>query len=130
MVSGAPCGGEGGGGKGFSVYHAMMSSHPVPRRGPLGVLGKKNSEQFPGAVLESAFPYQASDVACNSPYEKSYRLDNWHFVDLNAYIEGDGIPATDDLKQAIYDHGPVWVAVHAGPGCHGHHERYGAYDRK
>ncbi len=55
-----------------------------------------------GAVLEEDFPYRAENLPCECPYEHPYWLDGWAFV-------GDQytIPPTENLKQAIYDHGPV-----------------------
>ncbi|HUT95813.1 MAG TPA: C1 family peptidase, partial [Thermoguttaceae bacterium] len=65
-----------------------------------------------GAVLEADFPYQASNSPCYCPYPHPYCLGTW------AYI-GDGgwsIPSVDQIKQAIYDHGPVAVCIRAGYG--------------
>jgi hypothetical protein len=59
-----------------------------------------------GAVLESAFPYTATDAPCGCPYQHSYLLTSW------AYIGNDSsVPPTNSIKQAIVDHGPVSVAV-------------------
>jgi len=64
-----------------------------------------------GAVLETDFPYQASDVACNCPYDHYYWIDSW------AYVGGEEeIPDTDSIKQAIMTYGPVSAACYAdGP---------------
>jgi C1A family cysteine protease len=64
----------------------------------------------PGAVYEITFPYVASDVPCNAPYTRPYRLNNWFYVS-SAW----SIPSVDALKNAIYNYGPVSVAVCAGP---------------
>ncbi len=64
----------------------------------------------PGAVYESSFPYVASDVACNAPYDRPYRLNNWFYVG-SPYT----IPSVDAIKNAIYNYGPVSVALCAGP---------------
>ncbi len=63
----------------------------------------------PGAVLESDFPYAASDLACGGPYNYPYKLSGW------AYIDGDNkVPDTDKIKEAIYQYGPVNAAVYVG----------------
>ena len=59
-----------------------------------------------GAVLESDFPYQASNSNCYCPYPHPYCLDSWAFI-------GSGVPSAGEIKQAIYDHGPVAVCLHA-----------------
>ena len=72
-----------------------------------------------GAVLEADFPYQASDVACNSPHSHAYRIDNWAYVPGN---END----IDEIKQAIYQYGPVAAAVAVGPAFQAYSE--GVFD--
>ena len=63
----------------------------------------------PGAVLEEDFPYVASDVACGGPYDYPFKLSGW------AYVDGeDKVPATDKIKEAVYNYGPVCVAVYVG----------------
>lgn len=63
----------------------------------------------PGAVEEEDFPYVAEDVPCNGPYEYTYQLDGW------AYVDGeDKVPGDEKIKQAIYDYGPVCAAVYVG----------------
>jgi hypothetical protein len=60
-----------------------------------------------GAVMESDFPYVASDAPCNCPYPHEYTISSW------AYIGNDsGVPPVDAIKQAIMDYGPVSVAVY------------------
>lgn len=66
-----------------------------------------------GAVLEADFPYQASNAACNSPYDHAYQIDNWAYVPGN---END----VDEIKQAIYQYGPVGAAVAVGPAFQGY----------
>jgi C1A family cysteine protease len=81
-------------------------------------------ESEAGAVLESNFPYASRDVACNPPHPKAYRIDSWQYVCPNC------TPTTAQLKQAIYEHGPLSVSVcvndafqnysggiFSGPGC-------------
>ncbi len=59
-----------------------------------------------GAVLETDFRYVAYDKACSCPYEHPYAIDNWAYVGWSG-----GVPSVSQMKQAIYDHGPVAVAV-------------------
>jgi hypothetical protein len=60
-----------------------------------------------GAVAEADFPYVGSNAACSCPYDHSYLIDSW------GYVAGGGTPSVAALKQAIYDYGPVSVAVYA-----------------
>jgi len=59
-----------------------------------------------GAVMEIDKPYLAYREACNCPYDRHYYIDSWAYV-------GDGVsvPTAEDIKQAIYDYGPVSVAI-------------------
>ena len=59
-----------------------------------------------GAVLEEDFPYVAYNAPCNCPYSHDYFIGDWAYV-------GDpySVPPVDSIKQAIYDYGPVSVAV-------------------
>jgi len=73
---------------------------------------KPSGEPGAGAVYESDFPYQANDppdVPCNPPHTHYEKIDFWAYVGPE-----DGVPPAADIKQAIYDHGPVSVAVCAG----------------
>jgi inhibitor of cysteine peptidase len=64
-----------------------------------------------GAVYEAAFPYQASDVPLNPPHVHHEKLTSDHYV--------SGTVA--DIKQAIYDHGPVYTSVcSSGSGFQGY----------
>jgi hypothetical protein len=60
-----------------------------------------------GAVPESAFPYVAYDAPCNCPYPHDYLIQDWAFVG-NDY----SVPPTNNMKQALLDHGPISVAVY------------------
>lgn len=62
-----------------------------------------------GAVSENNFPYTAKDDPCNCPYVHNYFIEDWWFVGSE-----HGVPSVGDIKQAIYDYGPVSVAVCAG----------------
>ena len=61
-----------------------------------------------GAVLEADFPYQASDVPCSPPHDHAYTINDWAYVPGNEY-------SVDEIKQAIYEYGPVAAAVAVGP---------------
>jgi C1A family cysteine protease len=70
----------------------------------------KNAKKDPcgnsGAVLEKNFPYTAEDDDCECPYQHDY------FIERSAYVGSEhDVPSVDALKQAIYDFGPVTVAV-------------------
>ena len=66
-----------------------------------------------GAVLEENFPYTASNSPCNCPYPHDYFIEDWAYV-------GDpgGVAPVDAIKQAIYDYGPVSVAVCVNDAFH------------
>jgi hypothetical protein len=61
-----------------------------------------------GTVPTSEFPFVASDVPCGCPYTHDYFLEDWAFIGPEW-----GIPTEAQLKQAIYDHGPIVVCVYA-----------------
>lgn len=62
-----------------------------------------------GAVLETAFPYTATNAACNGPHAHPYKLADW------TYIGGSStVPSPAAIKQAIQTYGPVSVAVCVG----------------
>ncbi len=61
-----------------------------------------------GAVYESEFPYTQSNASCNAPYVHHEKIDSWSYVGNTSTIPSDA-----DIKQAIYDHGSVWVGVYA-----------------
>ena len=76
-----------------------------------GTVGKCSGT---GAVLEANFPYGASNKPCNGPYQHSYLLvdsnqdgSSWKFVGKQ-----NSVPSVDQIKQAIYDNGPVAVAIY------------------
>jgi uncharacterized repeat protein (TIGR01451 family) len=68
-------------------------------------------EPAAGAVYENDFPYTAQDDPCSSPYTHHEKLVSWDFV-----AGGTEYPTVAQIKQAIYDHGPVYVSVCAGSG--------------
>lgn len=64
-----------------------------------------------GAVLESRFPYTATDESCGGPYARSYLLDDWRWLGTGPY---DLNISDQTIKQAIYTYGPVACAIYAG----------------
>jgi predicted secreted protein len=69
-----------------------------------------SGEPGAGAVYEADFPYQAYTAPCNPPHTHHEKIVSW------AYVGGSSdVPSTSDIKQAIYDHGPVATAVCIGP---------------
>lgn len=64
-----------------------------------------------GAVLEAAFPYAQTQLACGCPFPHSYSITAWAYVDTESTV-----PTVDDLKQAIYTRGPVSASVYADAG--------------
>ena len=67
---------------------------------------KPSGEPDAGAVYEADFPYTARDDPCNPPHTHHEKIDSWTFVGSQY-----GVPSTQAIKQAIYDHGPVSAAV-------------------
>ncbi len=62
-----------------------------------------------GAVLEDDFPYVAADVPCNCPYPHEYFIDSWASLSSTS---------SENIKQAISDHGPISVAVYVTSAFH------------
>ncbi len=65
-----------------------------------------------GGVLEADFPFQCTSKPdtppCEGPYDRPYCIDGWDYV----YVEGgERLPSVDDIKQAIFDYGPVSASV-------------------
>jgi uncharacterized repeat protein (TIGR03803 family) len=63
-------------------------------------------EISPGAMLESCFPYQAANVACQSGCPYAYHLSSWGYVGNSS-----SVPSTTAIKNAIYTYGPISVCV-------------------
>lgn len=78
-------------------------------------------EPTAGAVLEANFPYAARNLPCGSPHPHAYRLAQWK------YVGGWGTPSVEEIKQAIYQHGPVAAAVAVGPAFQAY--RDGVFDK-
>ncbi|MDD5425040.1 MAG: C1 family peptidase [candidate division Zixibacteria bacterium] len=64
-----------------------------------------------GPVVERDFPYTANGRPCNCPYFHDYLIESWGYVGSNG-LDSFYIPGVDEIKQAIYDYGPVAVAVY------------------
>jgi inhibitor of cysteine peptidase len=62
-----------------------------------------------GAVLEADKPYTATNGTCTEAYDHPYSLTGW------SYVAG-GYPSVDQLKNAIYEYGPIKVSVCAESG--------------
>ena len=64
----------------------------------------------PGTVLEADMPYNPSNFACQTVANHPYKLATWHAV-LDSWGKGHELQYVDDIKQAMYQYGPVAVAV-------------------
>jgi len=78
------------------------------------VAGKCNND--PGAVYAGHFPYQLGpwcaqpdEVPCET-HTHPYKLDGW----ADIYPRTNGIPSIENIQRSIYEHGPVYCALHAG----------------
>jgi len=60
-----------------------------------------------GGVLTSDCPYLASNAPCDCPYPHPYPISSWAAV---GYVWD--IPSVEQIKQAIYDYGPVSACVY------------------
>jgi inhibitor of cysteine peptidase len=72
-------------------------------------------EPGPGAVYEASFPYVATKVACNPPHTHHESIVDWKYV-----ATANSVPSVAALKQAIYDYGPIAVAVCVGSSFTGY----------
>jgi hypothetical protein len=64
-------------------------------------------DMYDGIPLESCYPYTATDGSCNYSCTLYFPVEDWFYVGSSS-----GVPSTSELKQAIYDHGPISVAVY------------------
>ncbi len=76
-----------------------------------------------GAVMESDFPYAASDLPCGCPYPHAYRIQNWAYIGTSS-----SIPSVNAMKQAILDYGPISVAVVSSSAMQAYHGGIFNYD--
>lgn len=80
-----------------------------------------------GAVLESDYPYVGQDESCPCPLDRYYWAEGWSYI---GFLPG-ALATTEQLKTAIYNHGPIWTAIWAGAeGVDGPFKNYdgGVYD--
>ncbi|MDY7109093.1 MAG: C1 family peptidase, partial [Planctomycetota bacterium] len=61
-----------------------------------------------GAVPEADFPYGNAELPCDCPYPHAAFLDTWFFVGVPWEIA-----TVEQIKQAIYERGPVATCVYA-----------------
>jgi predicted secreted protein len=73
------------------------------------------NQSQPGAVLEADFPYVGASQSCNKLFSHPYRLLNWGYVGNDS-----STPAAEAIKNALYNYGPVAVAVCSGPKMQGY----------
>jgi uncharacterized protein (TIGR03382 family) len=65
-------------------------------------------ESAAGAVYEADFPFEGRDAACGSAAHPHHeKLARWAMVSQGSSLEQQ----VANVKQAILDHGPVWVSV-------------------
>ncbi len=67
--------------------------------------------QSPGTVYEVDEPYTALNGTCKPIYPYHEKIDRWAYVNSS----NPSSPTDADIKRAIYNYGPVWVGMHAGP---------------
>jgi PKD repeat protein len=60
-----------------------------------------------GVPLESCYPYVGSAGTCNTGCPKYHPMDDWYYVGTSS-----GVPSTTDIKNAMYEHGPIAAAVY------------------
>jgi PKD repeat protein len=64
------------------------------------------SELYNGAPLTSCYPYVGSAGSCNTSCPKYHPMDTWYYVGPSS-----GVAGTDDIKNAMYNYGPIAAAV-------------------
>ena len=74
-----------------------------------------------GAVLEEDFPYEGFGPECSCPYAHPHAIFSWAALGPADAVAADGlreapapeidIPSVEQIKQAIYNHGPVAASV-------------------
>jgi C1A family cysteine protease len=70
-----------------------------------------SGEQEAGAVVELDFPYEGVEASCDPAHPHAYVIDDWGYVGTYWW----DMPTVEEIKQAIYEYGPVATAVAAGP---------------
>ena len=86
---------------------------------------KASGELEAGSVLESIFPYTASNSACNPPHAHYQKIENWKYVGSSF-----GVPSVEALKYAIATYGPVAAAVCVGSAFSNYHSGIFSIDEK
>ena len=61
-----------------------------------------------GAVREWDCYFHCWPPPCGCPYRHPYYVESWSYIGPTI----DGVPKVDELKQAIFDYGPVSVRMH------------------
>ena len=68
----------------------------------------------PGAVVEKDFPYTATTGKCKTGLVYPHKEKSWTYVGTSNPDATDyTVPTTEELKTALYIHGPLSVAVNA-----------------
>jgi hypothetical protein len=60
-----------------------------------------------GVPLESDYPYVGVKGTCNTSCTKYHPMEDWYYV--GSY---DDVPSVTDIKNAMYEHGPIAAAVY------------------
>ncbi|MGD2093234.1 MAG: C1 family peptidase [Candidatus Aminicenantes bacterium] len=63
-------------------------------------------DMYDGAPLESCYPYVGSAGSCNTSCPKYHPMQDWYYVGPSS-----GVASTTDIKNAMYEQGPIAVAV-------------------
>ncbi|UCH98232.1 MAG: PKD domain-containing protein, partial [Candidatus Aminicenantes bacterium] len=64
-------------------------------------------DMYDGVPLESCYPYVGYQQSCSTSCPKYHPMEAWYYVGNSS-----SVPNTDDLKNAIYNQGPISVAVY------------------
>jgi hypothetical protein len=64
-------------------------------------------DMYDGIPMESCYPYTATDGPCDHNCTLNFPVNSWYYVGNSS-----SVPSISALKQAIYDHGPLSVAVY------------------
>lgn len=67
-----------------------------------------------GANHEADFPYQAANVVCNTTAPQMEKISRYSYVGAGAH------PTLEEMKQAIYQYGPIAVTVSASGAWNGY----------
>ena len=67
----------------------------------------------PGAVADKDLPYTATDGKCPDSLKYAAQEKSWNYIGGDPNASTYTVPSVEDLKTAIYLHGPISVAVNA-----------------